>query len=78
MAKSFIILTTCLRDRPPEFFKIKIFLRPSVQGTLNPVDYDGQNHFPKSIIFFVTFEFENFLVILRVGGLLTPTLRVHS
>ena len=34
-----------LRDRPQEFLKMKIFVHPSVQCTLNPIDYDGQNRF---------------------------------
>ena len=31
-----------VRDRPPEFLKMKILLRSSVQGTSNSVDNDGR------------------------------------
>ena len=34
-----------LRDRRPEFSKMKIFFGTSVSDTLKPVDYDGPNRF---------------------------------
>ena len=34
-----------VRDRPPEFSKMKIFFGTSVSDTLKPVDYDGPNRF---------------------------------
>ena len=36
---------TVIRDRPPEFSKMKIFFGTSVSDTLKPVDYDGPNRF---------------------------------
>ena len=33
------------KNRPPDFLKVKIFLRLTVQDTLNPSDYDGRNLF---------------------------------
>ena len=37
----------CFRNRQAEFLKMKIFSRPSVQGILNVIVYDGQSRFPK-------------------------------
>ena len=31
-----------VRDRPPEFLKMKIFQRPSVSHTFKSADYDGK------------------------------------
>ena len=43
----FQIGTKAVRDRPPEFSKMKIFFGTSVSDTLKPVDNDGPNRFSK-------------------------------